>query len=87
MRKPRAVSRGIWYPEPMSNTIETVRDLRFVAPEDMTPLEKAKWEKSLKAALENGTEEAERFFAKRKEHKQGVGLNAAGEIVCEDNQP
>ncbi|GJL52868.1 MAG: hypothetical protein NPIRA01_40950 [Nitrospirales bacterium] len=53
----------------------------------MTPLEKAKWEKSLKAALENGTEEAERFFAKRKEHKQGVGLNAAGEIVCEDNQP
>ncbi|WP_447970005.1 hypothetical protein [Nitrospira sp. M1] len=71
----------------MRNTVDTKRDLRFVAPEDMTLFEKAKWERSLKASLESGTEEAERFFAKRREHKQGVGLNPAGEIICEKNQP
>ncbi len=71
----------------MSNTLDTERDLRFVAPENMTPLEKAKWETSLKTALENGTEEAERFFAERRANKQGVGLNAAGKIICEEIQP
>ena len=71
----------------MSKTLEKERDLRFVSLENMTPLERAKWEKSLKTALENGTEEAERFFAKRRENKQGVGLNTAGEIIYEENKP
>ena len=67
----------------MSNTLDTERDLRFVAPENMPPLEKAKWE----ASLENGTEEADRFFAERRANKQGVGLNAAGKIICKEIQP
>ncbi len=71
----------------MSKTLEKERNLRFVSPEDMKPLERAKWEKSLKAALENGTEEAKRFFAEKRENKQGVGLNATGEIIYEENQP
>lgn len=71
----------------MGKILEEDRDLRFVAPEKMTPLEKTKWENHLKAALENGSQEAEQFFAKRQENKQGVGMNAAGEIVYEENKP
>ena len=71
----------------MSKTIEEDRDLRFVATENMTPAEHEEWEKRLKAALENGTDEAKQFFAERRENKQGVGMNASGEIIYEDRQP